>query len=183
MEVILNTKRLILRPWQEGDLDSLYEMAKDPEVGPDCGWQPHKDKEESKYVLTRLLMNQYTWAIVLKDSGEVIGDISLMPFGTSNHAQSENEKEIGFWLGRAYWGNGYMPEACKELMRYGFEEKNADCIWCAHHDQNDKSARVQAKCGFRFHHRKEHVHLRQLDCYRNAVVNRITKEEWTQDNQ
>lgn len=175
--ITLNTQRLLLRPWQESDLDTLYELAKDPQVGPDCGWNPHQDKQESQDVLTKLLMNDYNYAIVLKETGEVVGDISLMPFGTGSHAKNEKEKEIGFWLGRPYWGKGYMPEACLRLLEYGFEEKGAERIWCAHHTENHKSARVQEKCGFRFHHKKEHVYLRQLDIYRDAVVNCMTKED------
>ena len=178
MSMELHTTRLLLRPWQESDLDALYELSKDPLVGPDCGWNPHQSREESQQVLTKLLMNSYTWAIVLKETGEVIGDISLMPFGTGSHTKNENEKEIGFWLGRPYWGNGYMPEACLRLMDYAFAENNASCIWIAHHDKNEKSARVQEKCGFRFHHKTENVYLRQLDCYRNAVVNCMTRDDW-----
>lgn len=176
--MILHTERLLLRPWEEGDAQQLYKLASDPEVGPDCGWMPHQNLDESRHILTQMLMNCYTWAIVLKETGDVIGDISLMPFGTSDKARNENEKEIGFWMGRPYWGQGYMPEACTELLRYAFEDLNCDCVWCAHHDKNPKSARVQEKCGFRFDHKIEHVYLRQLDTYRNAVVNCMTKDDW-----
>jgi len=176
--VILHTERLILRPWEESDAEQLYKLASDPEVGPDCGWKPHETMEESKTTLHQRLMNSYTWAIVLKETGEVVGDISLMPFGTSGKARNENEKEIGFWMGRPYWGKGYMPEACTELLRHAFEDLGAECVWCAHHDKNPKSARVQEKCGFRFDHRIENVYLRQLDCYRNAVVNCMTRDDW-----
>ena len=91
---------------------------------------------------------------------------------------NHNKKEIGFWLGKPYWGKGFMPEACLRLLRFAFEEQNAACVWIAHHDKNMKSARVQEKCGFRFHHRKDNVYLKQFDCYRNAVVNCMTKEDW-----
>ena len=49
--MVLQTKRLILRPWQEIDAESLYEYAKNPEVGPIAGWPPHKDVEESRDVI------------------------------------------------------------------------------------------------------------------------------------
>ena len=178
--MMLHTSRLILRPWEERDAEQLYKLASDPEVGPDCGWNPHKSLEESRELLPKLLMNVYTWAIVLKETDEVIGNISLMPFGTSSNAKNEKQKEIGFWLGRAYWGNGYMPEACKELLRHAFEDLGAECVWCAHHDKNHKSARVQEKCGFHFDHKKDNVYLRQLDCCRNSIVNCLTKEQWEQ---
>ncbi len=176
--MILTTPRLILRPWEAGDAEALYQLAKSPEVGPDCGWNPHKDLEESKWVLKNLLMNSYTWAIVRKASGEVIGDISLMPFGTSSCATSSTEGEIGFWLGRDYWGNGYMPEACKELLRYGFSNKGLSRIWCAHHTENHKSARVQEKCGFTFHHELADHYSSQLDKHFDSIVNSMSREDW-----
>ncbi len=178
MAVELTTKRLLLRPWQESDVDALFELAKDPDVGPDAGWLPHQSIDDSQQVLTTLLMNSYTWAIVLKETGEVIGDISLMPFGTGNHTKNEKEKEIGFWLGKPYWGNGYMPEACLRLMEYAFADLGSTCIWIAHHDKNMKSARVQAKCGFRFDHRKDNIYLKRFDCYRNAIINCMAREDW-----
>ncbi len=181
--MILTTPRLILRPWEVGDTEALYNLAKDPEVGPDCGWPPHKSLEVSQYVLKNVLMNTYTWAIVLKATGEVIGDISLMPFGTSSCATSASEGEIGFWLGRPYWGNGYMPEACKELLRFGFAGKNLSRIWCAHHKDNHKSARVQEKCGFTFHHEVKDHYSTQLDKYFDSVVNCMTKEDWLKGKQ
>ena len=53
--MILHTERLILRPWTEDDAASLYEYAKDPEVGPIAGWPPHKSVGESKDVPVTLL--------------------------------------------------------------------------------------------------------------------------------
>ena len=49
---MLETQRLILRKWTEEDAESLFEYAKDPEVGPITGWPPHKNVEESKNVIT-----------------------------------------------------------------------------------------------------------------------------------
>lgn len=51
MEKTLKTERLILRPWSKSDAESLFEYAKDPEVGPIAGWPPHKSKEESLGVI------------------------------------------------------------------------------------------------------------------------------------
>ncbi len=51
IQIIIETKRLILRPWTLSDADSLYEYAKDPDIGPIAGWQPHKNVEESKHII------------------------------------------------------------------------------------------------------------------------------------
>lgn len=165
----LETERLILRPWELEDAEALYELAKDTEVGPACGWPPHTSVDESRSILEKVLMNDYTYAIVLKESGQIIGDISRMPLGVSRLCENEHQIEIGFWLGRAYWGNGYMPEACKCILKECFEILGIEKVWCAHSTINDKSKRVQEKCGFAFEF---------LDESRSMVVNSVTSTRW-----
>lgn len=163
----IETERLCLRYWEESDAEVLYEMAKDPDVGPACGWQPHKDIEETKTVLKNILMNDWTYAIVLKETGAVIGLISHGSNQVSRRCENENQVEIGFWLGKAYWGNGYMPEACKQVIKYCFENLQVEKVWCGHSITNEKSKRVQEKCGFKFAY---------LDEKRSSVVNVILRE-------
>ena len=170
--MILETQRLILRPWEMEDVNNLYELAKDSHVGPPCGWNPHTDIEESRVVLEDILMNDYTFAVVLKETGTVIGDISLMPYSESRFPENEKQSEIGFWLGYPYWGNGYMPEACKKLVQYGFEELKLERIWCAHNMDNHNSKRVQEKSGFVFHH-EDSYYARELDKRVSVTVNCI----------
>lgn len=170
--MILETERLLLRPWEEGDLEALYELAKDPEVGPRCGWKPHKDVEESRYVLCRILMNDSTWALVDKASGALLGDISLMKL------EAPDEQELGFWLGRPYWGRGYMPEAAQALIAYSFEELGLARLWCRHNKDNSQSARVQQKCGFSFYKEEEKHSLPQLGIEVCSVLNCLERETW-----
>ncbi len=173
--MILETKRLRLRPWQESDLETLYQLCIDPEVGPRCGWKPHKDLEESRYVLCRLLMNDYTWALEDKESGAVLGDISLMKL------DDPAERELGFWLGRPYWGRGYMPEAAQALLDYGFEELGLARIWCRHNRDNAQSARVQEKCGFVFHSEEAEHPLPQLGISVPSVLNCLDRQQWEKE--
>ena len=174
----LETKRLYLRKWEVDDAEALYALAQDRDVAENCGWKAHKDIEETKMVLQNVLINDYTWVIVKKETEEVVGNISLMPYGTTNCPENEKQAEIGFWIGKPYWGNGYMPEACLEIMKYGFETLQLECIWCCHHSENHKSHRVQEKCGFRYHHTLEHHYQPLLDNYVTSIVNCMTKEEW-----
>ena len=173
--MVLETKRLILRPWKKEDGDRLYELARDAHVGPPCGWNPHKNLRESKAVLRDILMNDYTYAICQKDTGELIGNISLMPYSESRYAQNEKQAEIGFWLGYPYWGKGYMTEACQRLIVFGLEEEGLECIWCAHNLDNLGSARVQQKSGFVFHH-EDAYRSRELKQAVHVKVNCIKKE-------
>lgn len=173
--MIFETERLILRPWENDDVKTLYELAKDLHVGPPCGWKPHEDMKESQEVLEDILMNDYTFALVLKETNKVIGNIALMPYCESRFPENENESEIGFWLGYPYWGKGYMVEACKCIVQYGLEELGLDKIWCAHNLDNHNSNRVQEKCGFRFHH-EDSYYARELDKRIAVKVNCIEKK-------
>ena len=89
-----------------------------------------------------------------------------------------NECELGYWLGRSYWGKGIMPEAAEELIRHGFEDLNLSRIWCAYYEGNEQSKRVQEKLGFIFQEKKENVKVPLLDEYRNNYINLLTREDW-----
>ena len=58
-------------------------------------------------------------------------------------------RELGFVLGKAYWGQGFMPEAVRAIMNYLFNELDLDFLLCGHYDFNEQSKRVQEKCGFK----------------------------------
>ncbi len=80
----LETNRLILRPWQETDAESLYEYARDPQVGPPAGWLPHTSLENSKTILRDILMKDESYAVCLKEDNRAIGAIALMMKGSSD---------------------------------------------------------------------------------------------------
>lgn len=173
----METERLVLRPWQLSDTERLFELAADPHVGPPCGWNPHKDSAESRYILQNILINDYTWALVLKDDDLVIGNISLMPLHVSRLAENDTESEIGYWLGYPYWKHGYMSEACARVIRYGFEEKHLKTMLACHYEYNPASGKVMEKCGMRVI-RTEPV---LIDPFRKGgmdVVHQITFDEW-----
>ena len=68
---MMETNRIILRPWRESDAEALFEYASDPDVGPRAGWPPHKSVEESLEVIRSIFNNDTTWAIELKESGDI----------------------------------------------------------------------------------------------------------------
>lgn len=72
---ILETERLIMREFYICDIDDFYEYCKNPKVGPNAGWRPHKNKEESAAILIEYIKSQEIWAIVKKVSNKVIGSI------------------------------------------------------------------------------------------------------------
>ena len=180
--MILHTDRLILRSWEEKDAEDLYKYASHPEVGPIAGWPVHTSVENSREVIRDVLSAPDTYAMVLKETGHPVGSIGLMVGKDSNLRVPDNEGEIGYWIGVPYWGQGLVPEAVREIMRYGFEDKQLDKIWCGYFEGNTKSKRVQEKCGFHFHHTADNVPCAIEGVFRTEHVNCISKEEWNFQN-
>ena len=176
--MILDTERLILRPWTEDDAEDLFEYAKDPDVGPIAGWPPHKDVEESLDVIKNVLAVEECYAICEKGSDRAIGAISLKLNGHTDMTERDDECELGYWLGKPYWGRGYMPEAAIEILRHGFEDLGMTTIWCGYYDGNSKSRRVQEKVGFVYHHICNDVPVPLMDEIRVGHTNFMTKERW-----
>lgn len=175
--MILHTERLILRPFDESDAESVYGYAKDPDVGPIAGWPVHKSIENSREIIRDVLAVPETYAICLKPNNKAIGAVGLM-VGNSNMELKENEGEIGYWLGKPFWGQGIMPEAVRELIRHAFEDLNVETLWCGYFDGNEKSKRCQEKCGFVYHHTNKDIHWKLMDDIRTEHITVLTKEEW-----
>jgi len=176
--MILHTEHLLLRPWNEADAEGLYEYAKDPEVGPIAGWPPHQSIEESRNVIQNVLTGKECYAICEKENGKAIGSIELKLNGHTDMTERDDECELGYWLGKPYWGRGYMPEAVKELLRHGFEDLGMTTIWCGYYDGNRKSKRVQEKVGFIYHHTCDEVPVPLMNEIRVGHTNYMTKELW-----
>ena len=176
--MILQTQRLILRPWQETDAESLFEYARDPDVGPIAGWPAHKCVEESLDVIRHVLQGVECYAVCLKEDNRAIGAIELILHDRAQTARCGDECELGYWLGKPFWGRGYMPEAARALLRRGFEELGMRCIWCGHYEGNVKSRRVQEKLGFVYHHSCDDVPVPLMDEVRTGHTSCMTKEHW-----
>ena len=170
------TERLLLRPWQEEDAAELYRYAADPLVGPPAGWPPHTDADNSREIIRDILSAEGTFAVVLKSTGLPIGSIGIMR--NTNILTADREAEIGYWIGRPYWGQGLIPEAVQECLRICFEEQNCIRVWCAYFEGNEKSRRVQEKCGFLYHHTEENKPVSLLNEIRTEHANFMTKERW-----
>lgn len=91
---------------------------------------------------------------------------------------SQREAEIGYWIGKPYWGQGLIPEAVTALLSRCFSELHLDAVWCGHYDGNTKSKRVIEKCGFKFHHTNYNV-TSPLGYKRDEHLYVMTKEIMT----
>lgn len=144
------TDRLLLRPWEPTDADSLFRNANDSELAESAGWLPHSSPEYSLRIIKEVLMVPETYAIVPRDVRRAVGSISLKFGRDANISLVKGEAEIGYWIGRDYWNNGYVTEAARALISHGFDDLKLDRIWCLCRTENIGSKRVQDKCGFRF---------------------------------
>jgi len=175
--MILETKRLILRSWEDKDAESLYKYAKDPSIGPIAGWPSHTSVKNSLEIIHTVLSQPETYAVVLKATNEPIGSVGIMFDKQGNAPIQKNEAEVGYWIGVPYWGQGMIPEAVSELLRRCFEELGCKGVWCGYYDGNYKSKRVQEKCGFIYHHTEEDK-LSPMGDKRTEHFTYITNEEW-----
>lgn len=171
-------KRLVLRPWNEDDAESLFTYASDAAVGPAAGWPAHTSIEESRKVIRSVLSGSECYAVCVKPDEKAVGCIELKLSGCTDLAARDDECELGFWLGKPFWGSGFIPEAAEALIRRGFYELGMKKIWCAYYAGNEKSKRAQEKIGFRFSHISKNADVPLLNEKRDNVVNSLTKDEW-----
>lgn len=174
----METKRLILRRWNENDAEALYKYAQNPNIGPIAGWPPHTSVEDSRNVIRNILSAPETYAVVLKETQEPIGSVGIM-FGDSVHSadMQEGDAEIGYWIGVPYWGKGLIPEAVHRLLEHCFEDLGIKRVWCGYYNGNFKSRRVMDKCGFKFHH-TEQGKTSPLGDVRTEHFTLLTIDEW-----
>lgn len=177
-KMILKTKRLILRHWQESDVESLYQYAKDPDVGPIAGWPPHQSIEESYNTIKNVFNKSECYAICLKENNTAIGAIELKLKGYTDMTDREDECELGYWIGKPFWNHGYMSEAVQEILHYAFTDLQMTTVWCGYYDGNLRSARVQEKAGFSYHHSCNEVPVPLMNEVRVGHTNVLTKERW-----
>lgn len=170
----LETERLILRRFTIEDAESMFNnWASDEEVTKFLTWPTHKSIEDSKWFINMCLDNYndlffYNWGIELKDTHELIGNISIVEV-----LEDTNSMELGWDIGSKYWGNGYAPEAGNKIIDIMFNEVGAECIFARHDVNNSKSGRAMQKLGMKFEGIIRHCNKNNqgiVDCARYSVL-------------
>ena len=174
----IETARLILRRWEESDAENMFKYASAPDMGPIAGWPPHKSIEESREVIKNVLCGSQCYAVCLKESNVAIGSIELKLNGFTDMTDNDDECELGYWIGKEFWGIGLIPEAAKVLLKHGFEDLKMQIVWCGYYDGNVKSKRVQEKLSFVYHHTCDSVPVPLMNEIRVRHTNILTKEHW-----
>lgn len=153
IEKDIGTKRLCLRQWRQDDAIPFIKVINQPHIQqwlPDwhapeewiAGWIDRvREHDETSDPLQAFM----SWAIVLRDSGRLIGQINL-----GGDDFDGNKPGTGYFLSADYLGRGYMTEAVSALTGYAFERWNYPEIGALVQPDNRASVRVIEKSGFRF---------------------------------
>lgn len=147
-KTILNTKRLVLRPWRQSDLEDFYAYASVDGVGQMAGWLPHESPDVTQEILDKFIAGKKTFA--LQYQGKVIGSLGIEYYTEEKHPEFAHlrGRSIGYVLSKDYWGQGLMPEAVKAVQEYLFETVGLDFLTISHYVWNNQSRRVIEKSGF-----------------------------------
>lgn len=177
---MIETERLILRTWRESEAEILYRYAKDPDIGLPAGWPPHTSVENSLEIIRTVFAAPEVYAVVLKDIGEPVGSCGIM-FADGLHSadMKVGEAEIGYWIGKPYWGQGLIPEAVKALLDRCFRQLNLQTVWCGYYEGNMKSKRVCEKSGFKYDHTNYDI-LSPLGDIRTEHFYKLTQEGYAE---
>jgi [ribosomal protein S5]-alanine N-acetyltransferase len=142
----IETERMVLRPPRLSDAASVFgEYAQDPAVTRYLTWRPHADVAETRAYLDRCEAGwasgrELIWALTFREhEAGVIGMIGLRPAG--------HKADIGYVLGRRFWGRGLMPEAGRAVLAEAFRDEGVHRIWAVCDVENTASARVLDKLG------------------------------------
>jgi ribosomal-protein-alanine N-acetyltransferase len=175
--LILQTPRLVLRPFRIEDAADVYAYARDPRVGPIAGWQPHQSEEESREIIRTVFSAPGVFAMERKDTGRVVGSAGFVGNHPAGSVPDCPDDEVGYALSPAEWGAGLMPEAVNAVLEYGFTVLELKRVWCSHYAGNWRSRRVMEKCGFSYRFSKtEDVPL--MGETRQTYFYVLTEEMW-----
>jgi RimJ/RimL family protein N-acetyltransferase len=174
---VLETGRLILRPFRQSDAETVQRLANHEKISLTINLPyPYTLEMAQGWIQTHQPTFQkghgVTYAITLKETGEVLGAISLMDVSKrSNHAR------IGFWIGVPYWNKGYCTEAGKALLEYGFNEIGLNRIHTFYMISNLASGRVLDKLGMKIEG-TQREHITKLGEYEDLVLVGLLRSEW-----
>ena len=150
----LETERLHLRPFSQDDLADFHAYAKVPGVGERAGWPHHQTLEESQGVLEAFMHARDVFAVVLKETNQVIGSIGLHQETSTIELK---RAKLGYVLAQPFWRQGLMSEAAKTFVDAVFERHLCDVLEVSHFIENKPSRRIIETLGFMHEHDGEYV--------------------------
>ncbi len=172
----LETQRLLLRPFQTADADDVRRLAGDRAVA-DTTLNipyPYEDGMAEKWISNHRdwfeFREQAIFAVTLRAENTLIGAIGLRLHPHDDRA------ELGYWIGKPYWGQGFATEAGRAIVDFGFEQLGLNRIYAHHFSRNPASGRVMQKLGM-IHEGRLRQHVRKWDAFEDLELYAILKAD------
>ncbi len=173
----VTTDRLVLRRVRASDVDAVYAYATDPDVSQYTSWAPHTSPDETRQFVRRVLdayveKRVTNWGIELKSERKLIG---MGGYAWWDPLQSA--AELGYVIGKPYWGQGLVTEAVRSMIDFGFQRMALDRIVVRMDPRNIGSWRVAEKCGCRFEGIARQA-IYAKGTFHDLMVWAILREDW-----
>ncbi|TFG44930.1 MAG: N-acetyltransferase [Dehalococcoidia bacterium] len=174
----IETERLVLRPFRTGDTEEVASLANDEELS---RYIPAIPYPYPRYAAAEWLSTQQAkfdegleivFAVTKKEDGGLIGAMGLIL--TPEHRRAE----LGYWIGREYWGHHYATETGRAVLNYAFKTLGLESVIAHHLSPNSASGRVMQKLGMKYEgcRRKYFYHRGE---FFDAAMYGILKDEFT----
>lgn len=147
---VIETEQLRLRKCEHSDIPECFELAKNSNITKYVTWEPHVDISETEQFINSIIAGyeagtNFTWAICNKQTGAFMGLIGFIQVSERNL-----NAEIGYWLGEQYQNFGYMTEALRAVIDFGFNKAGLHRITAGYMAQNLASGRVMITAGMNY---------------------------------
>lgn len=149
--VVLETERLILRPFTASDANDMYgNWASSDKVTKFLTWPTHQSVDISQMIINSWLdgysnLSNYQWCMEYKENHQAIGS-----FGVVHMDENTQAVEIGYCIGEDYWNKGITSEAFERVIQFLFEEVECNRIYARHDVNNPNSGKVMIKSGLQY---------------------------------
>lgn len=180
LPLVIETQRLVLRPFTVDDVEDIWPTVSDPEFPRFMSWEAHKTKDETREWLDQVSRvvssnEEVQWAI--ERDGKVIGTIGFHHITWRVRAFRFDRGELGYWLAPAHHRQGLMTEAVQAIVRFGFESIGFHKIVVTCFAENVASRRVIEKAAFRWVGRAEDDVWRDGKWHAHLLYE-LTAPEW-----
>ena len=155
MNLILETPRLLIRPFELSDAEDMFEMDKNPEVHKYL-WQTPTQTIDETIKIIAYIQKQYAennigrFATILKETGEFIGWTGIKYINDHIENGNSNFYDYGYRLSEKFWNKGFATEASMAWLDYGFNSMKIDKMNAYTHFENGASNHILKKVGFQF---------------------------------
>ena len=147
---ILETEHFYLRKINTDDIPVIFEYGSNPNVSKQVSWETHQTVADTRAFVDMIVEGyeqgtKALWGMELKSTGKLVGTIDFVTI-----QERHRKAEIGYVLSEDCWGKGYMTEAARRIISFGFEELQLERIQARCFVENEGSARVMEKVGMSF---------------------------------